>query len=1590
MVPNYLNTQSFLYTSEPGRGDQRHSNFSSNEGCSLDSIFQPLYKPNENHLNPCFIALVTGYSHIAIALFILFQIANLIFNNTFGHHKIKYSFGSSISLLRSSLSHLAKVSAIVLQVLFVSLLLGLNLSTETSGFKTTALLLVLGTLLFAATPLHFIEPTRSVVPSASLLIFWTIQIIVTGIWVVQDAFSPIKLFAQSNAAIFLTIETLIFINAVTIFNFEFNYYTPTRELVDYFELNEWDITSEVDFYSYITFLHAQPAMKQIYINDSLDEDTIKLPGTPNRLKCEYTQPILQGYWDKELLKENKKDTNLFIPIIRSNLLYTFLSFAFSIAESCVSLSQPFLLRMLLLFFQQKTSKTLEDAPPLITGISIVAGMFLIAILRSIIGNQAYLSMFSLIFSIQTGLSGMIYEKSLRLSPEARKTQTTGDIINHLGTDVATLEELSYVIADVLNDPVRLLICLFSLYKIIGNATWGGFIVALILVPLSSKVSTSIFSLYNEGLEFKDARVRLTSEIFTSIKSVKLYSWEKPMLERLGEVRNDKEVKTYKRIGVFNAFSTFLWSCIPFCIATASFATFAYTSNVPLTPDKIFPALALFDMLTEPMLALPSTFANIVEIRVSLKRLREYFSAEELGKTVKRVNKPLQLNDVSIDLENISFIWNSNPKSSIDDSNTALKDINFTTRKGQLTCIVGKVGAGKSTLLKAILGEIPIAPEAANSIPGHSSVVGSIAYCSQSPWIMNATVKENIIFGCRYNKEFYDKAVDACELLSDFASLPDGDKTVVGEKGISLSGGQKARLSLARAVYARADVYLFDDVLSAVDAHVGKNIIKKVLGSNGILKTKTKVLATNSVNVLSESHNIVLLKSGKIIETGTYSEVMKKDNSDLLELIKEFGQQEKEHEKEQEIEENEIELCSESNSLVSSSEIQVFEPEVTENVIEPAGNTSRRSSIGAASLMPFGHDFIHDDEIVEQIEEDGSSPVKKTGHTKEITTKGKMSLKIYLEYFKACNYTYVFLYLILVSLTIGTTVLGKYSLKFWSEVNERTGENTNPGKYLGIYTFLGVIGSALTLIAAFVVWTYCIIRGSIYIHDKMANQVLRSPMSFFETTPIGRILNRFSEDINMIDQNLPWAIIDLLEYALNIIAVFLIIVLNLPIMGIIILVLMVAYNEVRKFFIPSSREIKRLKSAKKSPVFSHLQESVNGVESLRAYAQEDRFIYKNNALLNSKIVIDYMMTLTNRWLSMRLQFVSSLLLFSSGLLVVLTIGTSLEMSSGLVGFVMAYTLSITEMLKSIIFRWAQLEARSISLERLFEYCNLPTEAEMIIESNRPKESWPNDGTIEFRDYSTRYRENLDPVLRNVSLRIKPSEKIGIVGRTGAGKSSLTLAIFRIIESIGGNINIDGVDTSSIGLFDLRSNLSIIPQEAHTIEGSIRQNLDPFGNFSDKQLWKVLDLAHLRKHVESMKTRGFDKGDDDGDDDTAQEEFVGLDANVFEGGSNLSSGQKQLLCLARALLNTSKILILDEATAAVDVQTDKIIQDTIRTEFKDKTILTIAHRLDTIMDSDRVIVLDKGEVKEFDTIPELLAKKDGIFYSLCKEGGYLKNE
>lgn len=1542
-----------------------------------------LYLPFSNSINPDFYYLVVVVLQILTGLFSLHQLLGITLSREYGPQKLKYSFGSGTSGPFQQF----RLLLIVLQTVILGGQLLLN-----SGCLLSAVSLALSVLVTSCIilPLHLFEPTKSAVQLASLLVFWSLSVVLNLVATVQDVFSEHWIYS-TGSVLGLTFELSRLILVVAIFVLEVYFWYPTKELVEYYDLNEWKIEEEVNLFSYLTYNWVTPLISEVYDTNEVTFESIFQP--PAYVKSAPTLEKLQSLWDaqlerarknaskgstaNEIIPDSKLKVSLLSPLLRFYPGFIFIALISDLVQISITFINPFLLKWFITFFTEKTMQNGDTPPPLIVGYFIATLMYVISVFNYFFFNQTSMVELRLGFCFESSLSTMIYNKALKLSPTARRNKSAGEFVTNVSTDIQNIEGFCSQLQIFISVPLKFALCIILLKKLIKDATWTGLITIAILIPVGGLMSLSFVTLFPKLMKAKDERTTLTTEVLNSIKSIKLYSWEKPMLEKIRAIRNDKELGTLKKIGIAISFMMFLFLCIPFFVSAACFTAFIRMYDIPLTPELLFPSLTIIGMLNEPIFMIPGLASMTVQALTSVGRIRELLLMEEADFTFVKSESAegKRIGDITVKLTDGNFKWAENIdskeptkeqgndiSSNVDsqsatlpdveqvqeqqldilnsevssstiapNSGFALSNVNIIARKGQLTCIVGKVGSGKSAIFQALLGEMPH-----NDPKTEITVSGSIAYCAQIPWILNGTVKENILFGCKYDHDFYSKTIDACELISDFDSLPNGDETLVGEKGISLSGGQKARISLARAVYSKSDIYYLDDVLSAVDVHVAANIIKKVLGPKGILNSKTILLATNSVKVLHDADWIYMLSDGNIIEEGALSEVLQREGK-LKDLIQEFGKQD---ESTKETSESEI---SEDNSLK---------------------RTSSRETIGNMSI----------DSVSNSI----SGLDKKDD---ENTKTGGVQFSVFIEYFEACNFHWAIVYIVL---TIGVLFIGVLEnnvLREWSELNSDANRNVDSSHFLYQYVGLGVVGAIFNLFSSFILWSLCIIRGARFFHDKMIQSVLRSPMRFFETTPIGRILNRFTLDISDVDLSLPFTFISFIMAVVSALLTFSVIVYNLPSISLLLFGLLVVYNNIRKYFIPCSRELKRLLSKSRSPAINHFQETVSGVETIKAYDRQSSFQMKNMRNIDKVLTAQYSSEACNRWLSIRMQSISCILIYASSLLSLLSIGGPREIKPALLGFIMTYALSITGILNNIVRIWAQVETDAVSIERIIEYCHLPPEEYESNEYILPPKDWPTHGKIEFVNYSTRYAENLDNVLSDINVQINSQERIGIVGRTGAGKSSLTLALFRIIESTSGKILVDGLDISKISLSTLRQHLSIIPQDSQTVKGSVRGNLDPLGLYTDDRLWDVLELAHLKTHVEEMKTEPTEK---QLLENKNEETKYGLDAIIEDNGSNLSAGQRQLLCLARALLNPSKILLLDEATAAVDVQTDKIIQETMRTEFKDKTILIIAHRLETIRDSDKILVLDKGQVAEFGPPDELLQNSKGIFYLFCKEG------
>ncbi|KAK9244743.1 P-loop containing nucleoside triphosphate hydrolase protein [Lipomyces tetrasporus] len=1366
--------------------------------------------------------------------------------------------------------------------------------------------------------LHHLEHNRSRVANGVLLFYWLFVVLTDGARLVGF----INREAHVKTPGFISTFGLSFIISICVFVLEA--FVPKARSTYEALIDEMDESplDRANVFSRLTFDWMTPLMKLGYETYLTEED---LPGLAKGVKTGECRASFEKYW---VIEKLKKSPSMVWALMRGfGGTYT-VAMIFKVGNDVLAFTQPRLLRRLILFINTYMT---DEPEPFTGGMVIAFGMFFVSIAQTACQHQHFQRAMTVGIQVKSALTSSIYRKAVVLSGEAKSQKSTGDIVNLMSVDAQRLQDITQNGQVLWSGPFQIVLCLYSLYGLLGNSMWAGVFVMVVMIPTNGFIARKQRALQKAQMKTKDLRTRLTTEILNNIKSVKLYGWEKPYMDKLSHVRNDLELENLKVMGVFSAVTSFLWACAPFLVSCSTFGLFVFTSSTPLSTDIVFPALSLFNLLTFPLAMFPQAITQLVESSVAASRLQDFFLASELqDDAVERKEAVTNMGEEAVTIRNGTFLW--------DETGThppALKNINFVSRKGELACIVGRVGSGKSGFMQAVLGDL---------FKEHGSVVvhGRIAYASQAPWIMNATVKDNITFGSRFQADFYEKTIKACALLEDFAALPDGDETLVGEKGISLSGGQKARLSLARAVYARADVYVLDDPLSAVDQHVGRHLIDNVLGPDGLLASKTRILATNAITVLSQANSITMLRDGEIIEQGTYEDVMA-SKAEIYNLIKEFGKKA---------------VMEEEGSEGSVTAVESGASSDDEAVLKRPSRRGSVSTLRRASTASIKRPRIVDEESQ-----------KRSRQAKEHSEQGQVKWDVYKEYAKAANLASVIFFMVLLITSQGVSVLGNVWLEHWSEINTDAGENPNTGMYLGVYLFFGIFASALTVCYTLVLFIFCTIQAARKLHNQMAEAVVRSPMSFFDTTPIGRVINRFTTDIYRVDEVLTRVFSMFFNNTIRVCFTLIVISTTTPAFMILILPLTGLYLYYQRYYLRTSRELKRLDSVSRSPIYAHFQESLSGLSTIRAFRQIDRFNNVNEHHVDYNLRANFPSVSANRWLSVRLEFIGSVIIFAAAGLSIISVSSG-GVRAGLVGLAMSYALQITQSLSWIVRMTVEVEVNVVSVERILEYSRLPSEAPAIIPNRRPPAAWPTAGEVVFEHYSTRYRQGLDLVLKDVNLHIKPREKVGIVGRTGAGKSSLTLALFRMIEPVEGHIDIDALDTSTIGLSDLRHRLAIIPQDSQAFEGTIRDNLDPAHGHDDTELWEVLELSHLKEHVSRM----------DG----------GLSARVAEGGSNLSVGQRQLMSLARALLTPSKVLVLDEATAAVDVETDQILQETIRKEFKDRTILTIAHRLNTIIDSDKIVVLSAGKVAEFDSPENLLANPNSMFYSLCKQGGLVGSD
>ncbi|KAI0233416.1 hypothetical protein L0F63_003025, partial [Massospora cicadina] len=1335
--------------------------------------------------------------------------------------------------------------------------------------------------------------------STALLIFWPISITLqlvelrTQILVDQPLFSPKPFWAS---VIMLMLSCLMFIVEATPKRLETEYLGPDDEL---------DASPEdrANLYSFLTFSWMAGLLELGARKHLVAED---LWGLPKAYQVATVSEAFQQAWGYQ------RDAAL-EPSLTWALVHSF--------------GGPFLFAAVL--------KLVQDAPhrlhrqlwaphtrqPIYYGVGISVGMFGTALVQTAFLHQYFQLCMVTGMKLRTALVSAIYQKSLRLSGASGQSSSVGEIVNHMSVDAQRLQDLCSYVHVVWSGVFQIVLALLLLYRQVGVSVLAGFGLMLVAIPLNVVFGRRLRGLQQVLLKVKDSRIKLMDELLSGMKVIKLYAWEKSFLSKLFEIRNDQELATLRRYAVLNAGATFTSFSLPLFVSFATFTVYSLIADEPLTAETVFVTLSLLNLLAFPLNMLPYVLTSVVEAAVSVKRIHRFLTAEELDPAaVDRQPLPLDPKVPAIEIHSGSFSW-------LVERGPTLRDLHLKVKRGELFGVVGRVGAGKSSLLSAILGDM-------NRLDGQVTVRGSVAYVPQQPWIMNATVRENIIFGRRFDPDFYEKTLLACALTADLDMLISGDQTEIGERGITLSGGQKARISLARAVYARADVYLLDDPLSAVDAHVGRHIFDRVIGNNGILRRRTRVLVTHAVHFLSALDTIAMFEGGRVSELGTYAELKANEASNIHHLLtsKFRAEDEADHE-------------ARSHSL-SHHEL------CDDGDDEGAAAMQRMPS--HVSLQPTSD--RRDRELT------GPDPKDKL-MTVEESAQGSVSSSVYMAYFKACSLWGFALFVALAFLSQLTSLASMLWLNRWTKTNSDSQVAFN----IAVYGVIGLVAGVVTFTQFLVLYIVCGLRAAKATHNQMVMAVVRAPMSFFDTTPLGRIVNRFSKDQSTIDETLPRSFGGYVGTLMRVSFVVLVVSFSTaPFLALVALLGWVYYS-IQRYYLATSRELKRLDSVSRSPIFAHFQETLAGAASIRAYQQQPRFVAESEERLEANLRAYYPSVSLNRWLALRHPGRPYL-------------GLGVPMDPAVVGLSVTYALNVTQSLNWCIRQYCEIETNIVSMERIQQYIDIPSEAPYEASASggvamgSPEEArrvaaapsgWPSRGRVEFKGYATRYRPGLDLVLKDLSLEIKPGEKVGIVGRTGAGKSSLTLALFRIVEAAQGCILVDGVDISNLGLFDLRSRLSIIPQDPVLFAGTVRDNLDPFNALPDAELWRALDHVSLKEPVSKLAGN--------------------LDAHVAHGGENFSVGQRQLICLARALLRKSSILVLDEATACDRLPHRQPHPGHPPGGFGHCTVLTIAHRINTVLDGDKVLVLDRGRVREFDAPKALLGRPDSLFHGLAKEAG-----
>ncbi|CAG9854513.1 unnamed protein product [Phyllotreta striolata] len=1271
-----------------------------------------------------------------------------------------------------------------------------------------------------------------------------------------------------------------------------------------------DATTEVDnpnprekanIFSIIFFVYTLPIFKKGVKKDFEAEDLY------NTLESDRSSDLgstLERNWIKQKSKPNNKKPKLLHAVWNTYWIeYLRLGILVFLTDIVLRVSQPYVLGLLLDYYNPQSSTSKEQALGY-AGLIVAFNAF-----SSFIRNQFSINAKHVGMRARVAASSLIYRKALKLSNVALGKNSVGKIVNLLSNDVNRFDMAPQLIHQLWVGPLTAIAVMYIIFRDIGMSCMAGIVTIILMSPLQAYIGR-LSAKYRRKTALKtDERIRLMDEVITGIQVIKMYAWEKPFAKLIALARK-AEINIIKRgqyvRGIFMAFNMFNNRFALF----ATLATMVFQEQA-ITASRVYVYMSYYQILAN---TLAGSFVNSItqyaELMVSINRMQDFLESEE-HQQPRLLSRGLS-SDGSKDMVVLKDVTAVYDESS---SEPALKNINIRMGSDFLLGVMGPVGSGKSSLLQTLLGETSI-------IQGGLTINGTISYASQEPWIFSATIRQNILFGSPFDQKRYDRVIRVCELQKDINQFADRDFTVIGENGANLSGGQKARVNLARAIYKEADIYLLDDPLSAVDIMVSKVLYEDCI--QGFLSGKTRILVTHQVHYLNTADHVIVLNGGNIEIEGTYSELVKSENPLTVHLTEE---------------ENEI-----IKRQLSISEASVDGDE-------------RKTSV--KNTPPTVNGKIKD--VSKQMQEK--------------TSKGTIEGSLLWKYFRSGLSVFEMMFLVaLLGTAQGAASLNDWYMSFWTNAEEaRTLNLTNStlnseypttiwssNTYLILYSGILAVCLITTMLRSILYYKF-IMTCAEKMHGALYRGVTSTYMSFFDQNPSGRILNRFSKDIGTVDEGLPAMLFMSTRTLLGMVGHLALVLYVNPYTLIIVAILTLIFSFVRHIYLRSSNNIKRLEGRMKSPVFNHLTATLQGLTTIRAYKAETILKAEFDRHQDRHSSSWFMFISANTAFGFSLDLICLMFIGSITFSLIL-LGEYFKLTGGDVGLAINQATALTSNIQFLVLFSANISNQLMSVERVLEYRELKPELQPEKPLD-PGKTWPKEGNISIENLVMKYEEDGPQVLKDITVHIKPKEKIGIVGRTGAGKSSLIASIFRL-TAVEGKIQIDNVNTKDITLEQLRSKVSIIPQDPILFSGTLRYNLDPFDEYSDEVLYRAINEVELRDPNNIINR---------------------LENRVMVRGSNYSVGQRQLICLARAIIRNNKILVLDEATANVDPQTDVLIQKTIRDKFSDCTVLTVAHRLNTIIDSDKILVLSNGEVQEFNHPYLLLKNEQSAFRKMVEEAG-----